>query len=122
MSTLLLDQSAWDLVVDAAGNLALAGDPYARAQDVCSAARLYKGESYYDPTRGVPYHEKILGKALNYDIINTQFNIAAKSVKGVTDAKAKITGFTNRGASGILYFFFSFQVRLSNGMATILKV
>lgn len=122
MTTLLLDQSNWDLVVDAAGNLAVADNPYARAQDVCSAVRLYKGESYYDAGRGVPYHEKIFGKPLNYDMLNTQFNIAAKSVAGVTDAKTRLTGFTNRGASGILYFSTTGQVRLSNGIATILKV
>lgn len=32
-STLLLDTLAWDLAVDAAGNIAVATEPYSLAQD-----------------------------------------------------------------------------------------
>ena len=41
MNTLLLDQTAWDLVLDSAGNIALAAVPYARAQDVASAIKTF---------------------------------------------------------------------------------
>ena len=40
-STLLLDQTEWDLVLDASGNIALASPPYALAQDVASAVRTF---------------------------------------------------------------------------------
>lgn len=36
MKTLLLDQKSWDLTLDAAGNIAVAAEPYAIAQDVAS--------------------------------------------------------------------------------------
>ena len=46
MNTLYLDPQSWDLALDVAGNIALAKDPYAKAQDVASAARLFVGELY----------------------------------------------------------------------------
>ena len=46
MNTLYLDPQSWDLVLDAAGNIAMAKDPYAKAQDVASACRLFSGELY----------------------------------------------------------------------------
>ena len=61
MSTLYLTPK-WDLCVDNSGNIALATEPYALAQDVASAIKLFKGELWYDAQKGVPYFEKILGK------------------------------------------------------------
>lgn len=43
MNTLYLDQESWDLTLDTAGNIALAKDPYAKAQDVASAYRVRTG-------------------------------------------------------------------------------
>ena len=63
MKTLLLDRTQWDLVQDANGNIALATEPYARAQDVASACRLFRGELWYDTAAGIPYFEDILGKS-----------------------------------------------------------
>ena len=61
MNTLLLDTVAWDLVLDSNGNIALAQPPYATAQDVASAIRLFLGELWYDQTQGVPYWQQFLG-------------------------------------------------------------
>ena len=61
-NTLLLDQSAWDLVLDINGNIALAGTPYSYAQDVASAVRTFLGECWYDTSLGLPYWQQILGK------------------------------------------------------------
>ena len=58
MNTLLLDASAWDLVLDANGDIALAAPPYAVAQDVASAISLFLGELWYDTTQGVPYFQR----------------------------------------------------------------
>ena len=63
MNTLYLDPQSWDLVLDTAGNIALAKDPYAKAQDVASACRLFAGELYYDTEKGIPYFEETLGKS-----------------------------------------------------------
>jgi hypothetical protein len=100
MSTLLLDRSTWDLLVDANGNIAVAEDPYAIAQDVASALRLFKGELWYDTTDGVPYWEKILGKPPSVGVIKAAWIQAALSVPGVATAQAFITGFSNRKLSG----------------------
>ena len=51
--TLLLDPLKWDLVVDAAGNIAVASPPYALAQDAASSIKLFSGECYYDTSIGV---------------------------------------------------------------------
>jgi len=65
MNTLLLDTDKWDLVLDVSGNIAVASDPYSVAQDGASALKLVSGELWYDTTRGVPYFQRIFGKAPN---------------------------------------------------------
>ena len=62
MNTLLLDRVAWDLVLDAAGNIAMASNPYATAQDVASAIKLFRGELFYDTAKGIPYWTEVLGQ------------------------------------------------------------
>ena len=62
MRTLLLDRTAWDLVLDANGNIACATEPYQIAQDVASAIRTFRGECFYDTTLGLPYWSNILGQ------------------------------------------------------------
>ena len=44
MKTLLLTTDAWDLTVDVSGNIAVADEPLALAQDAASAIRLFAGE------------------------------------------------------------------------------
>jgi len=62
LSTLLLDLSSWDLVLDASGNIAVASPPYSTNQDVASACRTFLGECWYDRTQGVPYLQQIFDK------------------------------------------------------------
>ena len=45
MNTLYLDPQSWDLVLDAAGNIAMAKGPYAKAQDVASAKKRWAKSS-----------------------------------------------------------------------------
>ena len=59
--TLLLDTDEWDLVLDANGDIALADEPYAIAQDVASAIRTFKTDCWYDQRKGMPYWQQILG-------------------------------------------------------------
>ena len=100
MSTFLLDLITWDLVLDTAGNIAVADDPYATAQDVASALRLFQGELWYDSTQGVPYLQRILGKLPPVGFLKAQFEAAAMTVPGVAGATAFITGFNNRTLTG----------------------
>lgn len=100
MKTLLLDTSAWDLVLDVSGNIAVAADPYALAQDSASAIRTFLGECWYDTTLGVPYFQSILGRAPNVSLMKTKFADAAGTVPGVISAKCFITSVRGRNVLG----------------------
>lgn len=100
MRTLLLDTTTWDLVVDAAGNIAAAADPYALAQDAASAIRLFAGELWYDITKGVPYWAQILGVAPPLSLLKAKFIAAALTVPGVVSAQCFISSFTDREVRG----------------------
>lgn len=93
MDTLLLDRSKWDLVLDVAGNIAVASNPYSQAQDGASAIKLFQGEAYYDTTRGVPYWQSILGKTPPLSLFKAKMVNAAKTVPGVADAQCFIESF-----------------------------
>lgn len=92
MDTLLLDPVAWDLLLDASGNIALAQDPYSIAQDAASAIRLFLGELYYDTTKGVPYWASILGQSPPLALVKAKLVAAAMTVPEVVAAQVFITG------------------------------
>ncbi|KSW22629.1 MULTISPECIES: hypothetical protein [unclassified Pseudomonas] len=99
-STLLLDRSAWDLVLDGEGNVALATEPYAIAQDVASAVRTFLGECWYDTTQGLPYWQQILGKYPPVSLIKKKIEMAALTVPKVAEVKTIAVSFTERGLTG----------------------
>lgn len=103
-NTLLLDVKAWDLVLDSGGNIALAQPPYAVAQDVASAIKLFLGELWYDSTKGVPYWTEIIGKPPSLSQLAQYMNRAALTVPGVITANTIITGFSNRTVTGQCQF------------------
>lgn len=100
MKTLLLDTAAWDMVLDASGNIALAGNPYSRAQDVASAIRLFKGECWYDKSKGIPYFQEILGKWPPLAIVREYVVRAALTVPGVVSATCTIVSLKDRTITG----------------------
>lgn len=110
-STLLLDRSAWDLALDAKGDIALASEPYSLAQDVASECRLYEGECYYDTTRGIPYPGTILGQMQPVQILKQKLIAAAELVPGVTDVKVFLTSPGSRTIGG--------QVQFKDGTVTL---
>ena len=99
-TTLLLDQTTWDLCLDAYGNIAVAAEPYAIAQDVASAVRTFRGECWYDTSVGVPYWQDILGKRPPLPLIKKDINTEARRVKGVQAAQCFITSMKDRVATG----------------------
>lgn len=103
-NTLLLDQTAWDLVLDANGNIALAAPPYAIAQDVASAVRTFLGEVYYDQTQGIPYWQKVLGKLPPVSLLIELINQRALTVPGVVTVQTFITAFSGRKITGNIQF------------------
>lgn len=99
-STLLLNPSTWDFLVDASRNIAVAKEPYALAQDAASAIRLFQGEDYYDTTRGVPYWQQILGKWPPVSLMKAKFVAAAMTVPDVVQAQCFINAIEDRQVSG----------------------
>ena len=109
-STLLLDRLAWDLVVDASGNIAVATEPYSQTQDAASAARTFEAEVWYDDSLGLPYFDQILGRMQPIQVFRARAAQAALTVPGVTDAKVVITAYSKRAITGQL------QIRTDAGV------
>jgi hypothetical protein len=103
-ATLYLDPGSWDLLADAAGNIALATPPYALAQDVASVCRTFSGEVYYDDTLGILYLQKILGKTPALNVLQGALAAAALTVPTVETASCVISSFVNRKAVGQVQF------------------
>lgn len=103
-NTLLLDQTAWDLVLDANGNIAMASPPYALAQDVASAVRTFLGEVYYDTTQGIPYPSEILGQLPPASLLTQLISNQALTVPGVVSAQTTITSFNAGAVTGQILF------------------
>ena len=100
-STLLLDRSAWDLVLDSSGNIAVASEPYSLAQDAASAIRTFLGECYWDTTLGVPYFAKVFrGPPPSISAIKQMFVDAALTVDGVASAKVFLVQASDRSLTG----------------------
>lgn len=104
MKTLLLVTDAWDLCLDAAGNIAAAEAPYARAQDVASALRLFAAELWYDVSKGIPYWQDILGKAPPAVVFEQYMVRAALTVPGVVSAQCAIESIEGRRLVGQVTF------------------
>ena len=99
-NTLLLDQDAWDLVLDVNGNIALAELPYSIAQDVASATRTFLGECWYNTDLGVPYWQQILGELPPLPFIEQKLIEQAFTIPNVADAQVTFQSFKNRELSG----------------------
>jgi hypothetical protein len=100
-NTLLLSQSAWDLVLDARGNIAMASEPYSLAQDAASAIKLFLGEYYWNTALGVPYLTKIFGKNPSLSSLKDILAAAAASASAdISSATVFISAITNRSVSG----------------------
>ncbi|MNT18985.1 hypothetical protein D3C72_1542170 [compost metagenome] len=100
MNTLLLDRTAWDLVLDASGNIAMATNPYAAAQDAASAIKLFRGELFYNTAPGVPYWEEFLGHRPPLALVRGHVQRAAMTVPNVVNAVCTLTSYTDRVLTG----------------------
>jgi hypothetical protein len=109
MNTCYLNTQSWDLVLDSSGNIAMAGEPYAQAQDAASAIKTFLGECYFDTTLGVPYEWQILGNNPSLEFIRAQFISEAMTVPGVLAARVFFTSFKDRTLTG--------QVQITNSKA-----
>lgn len=103
-STLLVDLTNWDLVLDSNGNIALAAPPYAVAQDVASAIKTFLNEVYYDSTLGVPWLQQILGQTPPLSVFKAAIVAAALSVPSVVSATCVIESIQGRQVTGQVQF------------------
>ncbi|KPA87275.1 hypothetical protein PF66_06185 [Pseudomonas asplenii] len=94
--TLLLDQTAWDLILDASGNIALADEPYAIAQDVSTAVRTFLAECWYDTSLGLPYFENVLGQTPSPSFLRQKMIDAAMTVPNVANVEVVFVSFEGR--------------------------
>lgn len=83
--TFFLDAD-WDLTLDAGGNIATVSGPYAIAQNVANAVRLFTRDAYFDADKGIPHFSVELGHKPPYSILRTRILQAARAVEGVADA------------------------------------
>ena len=97
--TIYLDPDTWDLGIDAYGNIGTVGSNYARAQDVATHCRTFKGEVWFDNNQGIAYFSDILGKPLT-DLVAQDIEAAALEVEGVVSARCVITQNIDRTISG----------------------
>jgi len=102
--TLLLDQDAWDLVLDSNGNIALASPPYAIAQDVASAIRTFLGECWYNTELGINWWGQVFGQLPPSSLIIELINQEALTVSGVVSVQTVITSFSERALAGYVQF------------------
>ncbi len=102
MNTLLLDIDNWDLCLDANSNIAVASNPYAIAQDVASAVKLFEGELYYDTSKGVPYFQSVLGQNPPMSYIKAKHEAAALTVPEVAEAQETGLQVKNRQLTGTI--------------------
>lgn len=115
VKSLLLDRTQWDLTKDALGNIAVAANPYAVSQNVATVARTFRAECWYDKTLGLPYWERILGKAPPIGFLKAQYTAAARTVRDVDTARVFLSGYdANRVLSGQI------QITTTSGVTTTL--
>lgn len=106
MDTLLLDQTTWDLCLDASGHIALASEPYALAQVCATECRLLEGEYWYDTTRGVPYIQQIFGVTpVPLTLLKSLLVDQCLGVPDVASAAVFVSGITGRRLSGQVQVF-----------------
>lgn len=108
-TTLLLDRDDWDLALDAAGNMAVASEPYSQLQDVSSECRVFEGEAWYDTTLGVPYFQQVFRGAQPVQVLKARLALAAELVPGVATAAVALNKLTDRSLGGQV------QVTLTDG-------
>ncbi|NTU49373.1 MAG: hypothetical protein HGA87_00500 [Desulfobulbaceae bacterium] len=84
--------------------MAVADPPYALAQDVASAIKLFDGELWFQTDKGIPYFEEILGQAPPLSLLKRYLEDAAMTVPGVTSARCLISSTENRIIQGSVEF------------------
>lgn len=99
MITLKLS-GTWDLQLDGSGQFATVTGPYAVAQSVANACRLFTSDAYLDQTEGIPHFELELGRKPSDDVIKERLVRAALAVNEVETAVMVEYKMVGRVATG----------------------
>ena len=90
--TLYLDQDAWDITLDGAGNIKTVISPYADAQNVANAVRLFTRDAYIRQRQGVPHFDLDLGVKPALSEVRAVYRETALAVENIADATVDIVG------------------------------
>jgi len=90
----------WDLDLTQSGALATVEGAPRAAQDVATACRTFRGECWYDTTRGIPYLDQIFGDTPPEIVIRQYLETEAGTQAEVSAAVATLVGFDGRSLSG----------------------
>lgn len=113
MYSLKLDEETWDLDLDTAGNLATTDTEADRlAQDVATSCLVWRGESFWDSSFGVPWGA-ILGKTgYSLSLIEGYIKEVAETVPEAETAD--VTLKVNRGSRQV-----SGRILINGGAADV---
>lgn len=98
--TLLLNKKSWDITLDSAGRMATAHGPYAVAQNVANAVRLFTRDAYFNQADGVPHFTVDLGQRPSPSVVRSRINKAARATPEVASASTALTKFEGRTLEG----------------------
>lgn len=93
--SLMLDPNTWDLRVDEYGLIVTCEGPYAIAQNVANAIRLFTKDAWFAQEKGIPHYQVELGKKPPYALLRTWIINTALSIAGVADARVTWLEFTD---------------------------
>lgn len=98
--TLTLNKDTWDLTLDVSGHIITSQGPYAVAQNVANAVRLFTKDAYFNRADGIPHFTSELGALPPAAVLIDRINKAARAVPEVSTARTVLTRFENRTMEG----------------------
>lgn len=101
--TMFLDNS-WDITLNGDGKIKMAKGAYAIAQNGSNAIRLFKGDAYFNKSKGIPHFDIELGHGLAaIPILEGRIRQALLEVDGISDALAVLEVDKTRVLGGNAY-------------------
>ena len=80
----------WDIYLNGSGNIDVATEAYATAQDVANAIRLFRNDAYFAWNEGVPHFALNLGVYPSRAAVRARYRAAALGISNVHDAHVEI--------------------------------
>ena len=100
--TLFLNVDKWDLTLTSSGDIAVATEDYATAQDVSNAVRLFRNDAYLAWDEGIPHFAIDLGIVPSAAAVRSRYRSASLAVENVREAAVEIDGIADRLMTGTI--------------------